>query len=365
MKTRFASLTQLMALAVLACCCFSTFATAQDNNQNDSTARGRFVVMPKPVLSGVKPANTLQEWNGSYTYNNTQYNFVMVGADPSTNATATVTTYLIPIVFQIGSSTFDPTVGPKAPKTPFDSPFGNVVTSPIFDKTTDYVQGGTDLGATQYIDAFQRGNFWSIVQNNPNSHLLLAPNVLPKVVLNVPAQYGRTKTEFGCTNCGEVDINWFDSQLPAIMAAYPQITPDTFPIFVTYNTYLTEGSGFSCCIGGYHSNNGPQTYAHFTYIGVPGAFSQDVSALSHEVGEWADDPLYPQQNNSPCGILEVGDPLEGTANYGTWPYTLHGFTYHLQDLVFIGYFGAPLSTSVNSWWSFQNYPFTRICQNGS
>jgi len=33
--------------------------------------------------------------------------------------------------------------------------------------------------------------------------------------------------------------------------------------------------------------------------------------------------------------------------------------------VWIGYFGAPLSTSANSWYSFQNYPFTRICQNGS
>ena len=27
------------------------------------------------------------------------------------------------------------------------------------------------------------------------------------------------------------------------------------------------------------------------YIDHPGAFSQDVSALSHEIGEWMDDPL--------------------------------------------------------------------------
>ena len=50
-----------------------------------------------------------------------------------------------------------------------------------------------DLGHTQYIDAFQRGNFWSIVQNNPNSHLLLGGptagiTVLPELTLNVPAQ---------------------------------------------------------------------------------------------------------------------------------------------------------------------------------
>ena len=38
----------------------------------------------------------------------------------------------------------------------------------MFDSTTTYTQGGVDVGTTQYDDAFQRGNFWSIVQNNPN-----------------------------------------------------------------------------------------------------------------------------------------------------------------------------------------------------
>ena len=72
------------------------------------------------------------------------------------------------------------------------------------------------------------------------------------------------------------------------MTQHSQINPTTFPIFETTNTYLTEGG---CCIGGYHSANGAQTYAHFTYITFAGDFSQDVSALSHEVGEWMDDPL--------------------------------------------------------------------------
>jgi hypothetical protein len=149
------------------------------------------------------------------------------------------------------------------------------------------------------------------------------------------------------------------------MTAHSVITPASFPIFETANTYLTSGG---CCIGGYHSANGTQSYSHFTYITYAGDFSQDVSAMSHEVGEWMDDPLTPHQNNTPCGILEVGDPLEGGSAghpYGTWTYPLHGFTYHLQDLTFIGYFGAPLSTSVNSWYTFQGFPFTQICQNGS
>jgi hypothetical protein len=34
--------------------------------------------------------------------------------------------------------------------------------------------------------------------------------------------------------------------------------------------------------------------------------------------------------------------------------TVNGFTYKLQSLVFLNYFGAPRSTSLNSWLSFQN-----------
>jgi len=130
------------------------------------------------------------------------------------------------------------------------------------------------------------------------------------------------------------------------------------PIFLTYDIYLTEFNTL-CCIGGYHSSIGSQpggqTYSYATYVDSPGAFSQDVSALSHELGEWMDDPFV--DNNVNCNdnsIMENGDPLENEANYGDYPYTVNGFTYNLQSLVFIGYFGAPRSTSVNSWLSFQN-----------
>jgi hypothetical protein len=110
----------------------------------------------------------------------------------------------------------------------------------------------------------------------------------------------------------------------------------------------------------------PQSYAEATYVDHVGAFSQDVSALSHEVGEWMDDPLTVNfnGNNTPCGILEVGDPLENNPNFGGFPYSLHGFTYNLQDLVTLPYFGAPPSTSVNNFFTFQGESLT-VCQNGS
>jgi len=362
MKPSSTRLGLLIALTLVIIICLSAVALAQDNNASDEKAVPRFEVLARPIDPNLPtPANTLQEWNGSFTYNGNQYNYVMVGADPSTNQGALIPTIIIPLKIVLSDgSTFDPLAG-----GPF-SALARTITSPIFDRSTDYTQGGVDLGHTQYIDAFQRGNFWSIVQNNPNSHLLLGgPNagitILPEQTLNVPAGSGHLGSPFG-HQVAEVSYGYLDGQIGTIMSQYSQIQPNTFPIFMTYNTYLTSGG---CCIGGYHGNRSAQTYAHFTYIGYPGDFAQDVSALSHEVGEWADDPLYPSRNNTPCGILEVGDPLENLPNYGAYPYTLHGFTYNLQDLTFIGYFGAPLNTSVNSWWTFQNYPFTRICQNGS
>ena len=143
---------------------------------------------------------------------------------------------------------------------------------------------------------------------------LATPKVIPLQTLTVPAADGKVSTEFGIT-VGTADITWFDGQMQTILTKYAKIiTPTSLPIFITYDSYLTEGE---CCIGGYHSSYGstaaPQAYSHFTYISTPGIFSQDVSALSHEVGEWLDDPLVVNTNGNPvsCGILEVGDPEEG------------------------------------------------------
>jgi len=292
----------------------------------------------------------------------------MVGSAPSSNTTATVTTYIIPVKITITNR--------NGTKTSFDPSHvlsnGNTVTtntvkSPLFDATTTYVQGGVNVGTTQYIDAFQRANFWGTVSSHPNSHLLLNASVKAEQTLSPSRTYGKTGNVFGFT-AALVDINWFDAQIPALVSKFG-IQPNQFPIFLLYDTYLTQGG--SCCIGGYHSSEGsvsnPQAYAEATYVDHPGAFSQDVSALSHEIGEWADDPLTVNYNgnNTPCGILEDGDPEEGFSNYGAFPYVLHGFTYNLQDLVMLPYFGAPATTSLHHWFSFQGNSSLSVCSNGS
>ncbi len=155
---------------------------------------------------------------------------------------------------------------------------------------------------------------------------------------------------------GLADINYYDSLVQGFMSSLGA-TPNVLPFFIFYDVYLTSGG--RCCIGGYHNANGAQptgqTYSNAAYVDEVGQFSQDVSAMSHELGEWMDDPFVDNfvncQDNS---VMEVGDPLVGNANFGAFPYKLNGFTYNLQSLVFIGYFGAPTKDSANKWLSFQN-----------
>lgn len=354
----------------------SGIAFAQDAQIEPGSERPLYVVL-KPNLhqpqtqaqSRILAASTpLQTWNGSFSYAGTTYNYNMVGTKPSSNTTAKVTAYIIPVKIVITTRagtkvTYDPNTVP--PNTGGKTALANTVASPIFQPNVNFTSGGTSMGTTQYIDAYQRANFWGT--GDTGSHLLLGgPTVLETMTLSPPTRYGKLGSVFGFT-AGLVDINWFDAQLQNFITT-KAIPANTFPIFLTYNVYLTQNN--SCCIGGYHNSMGslsaPNSYAHATYVSRVAAFAQDVSALSHEVGEWADDPLVVNVNgnNTPCGIMENGDPLENNANFGDFGYTVNGFTYNLQDLVTLPYFGAPPSTSVNGEFTFHGEGLT-VCQNGS
>jgi len=102
-----------------------------------------------------------------------------------------------------------------------------------------------------------------------------------------------------------------------------------------------------CGILGYHSAYTPSTLLQ-TYVvsdfDTAGLYLGDVSVLTHEVGEWMDDPMgtnpTPLWGNTGQVVgcqnnLEVGDPLTGTI---LPPVTMNGFTYSLQELVFFSWF---------------------------
>jgi hypothetical protein len=344
-----------LLVTLLALCWFSSIGVAQDDTYPNPTPR--FLTLPaQPQI--LVPATNLPQWNGSFKdLTGTVRNFTMVGPSPlKNNGTTTIPVFLIPIKMVYGKHNGNMTFDPN--KAEFQGTHRSVtktiLASPIFRSEIDFKQGGTDLGKTQYIDAFQRGTFWGeAVKKHNKYHVLLAkPRILPEQSIHVPPTEGRVGTEYGKT-VGFMDSIAFSTIVQTYLSKFVQIQPDTLPIFLTYDVYLTSGG---CCVGGYHTSyGGPpggQTYVWSTTIDQgTGVFSQDTDTLSHEIGEWMDDPFV--DNEVGCtgtGLLEVGDPLGGDDH----PYTVDGFTYHLQDLVFLPYFGAPRTTSLHGWYSFQN-----------
>jgi hypothetical protein len=347
---------------------FAAVTAAQETQYPDiPDARPMYTVGPnhlEPAPLASSPASAhLTQWNGSFTdLTKKKVTFTMVGTDPAKGSIkTTVPVYIIPIKMVYGKTngnhTFDPI---KEKLSDGRTVVNNLIASPIFGTNLNFTQGGTDVGTTQYTDAYQRANFWESVHLKANAgyHVLLGkPVVLPEQTITVPKSLGGVYTNpFASGIVGIYDMAAFDKKLRTFMKKFSQINPGVLPVFVTYNIYLTQGA---CCVGGYHDSIGGhpagQTYSYATYVGSRDAFAENVSALSHEIAEWMDDPFV--DNKVHCednDILEVGDPLENDSNYGTYPYAYGGFTYNLQSLVFLGYFGAPRSTSLHSWLAFQN-----------
>jgi hypothetical protein len=67
-------------------------------------------------------------------------------------------------------------------------------------------------------------------------------------------------------------------------------------------------------------------------------------------------------NESPCGSgYSVSEGAVNEPNYGAFAYKVNGFTYHLEDLATPVFFGAPASTSLDGWLTFQDNHVT-VCQ---
>jgi hypothetical protein len=321
------------------------------------------------------------------------YQGVIVGRNPNehgASAAVSVPAQIIPLVLKFhrigtavdlntgiittrsGNISSDPTVADTGCFAgSANVPLQVMAQSPIF-KNADFNFGGTDVGTTQYTDAFQRGGFWSIIDKD-DYHLHLNPKVFAPVVVDVPAASGLSlkKNVFEpafsmCSPEGLVDINFLDAVVVSELTTLPGINPGTFPMFMIYNTGMSIGDPTNlgnCCAGGYHSINpaGPttfQTYSPFDFD-VSGFFvssANDTAIASHEVAEWANDPYI--INNTPLwghtgqvfgcqGNLEVGDPLTGTEApriVGT-----NGFTYHLQELAFFSWFFGNPSLGIHGW----------------
>ena len=354
----YATMKHLLALLLVAC---AATAVGQQRHINGTPY---FVVRPggnaTTAMSQAAVAANIPLWSSHFASGGTTYNYTMVGANPNTsNVTTKVPVILIPVRFKFGTTTISPTVAACGGAV---SALTRLQKSPIFNNFP-FVEGTTNVGTTQYLDAYQRANFWQSVGSvTPNYHTLLSP-VTTKAVqtITVPAASGKLIGAFcGTQQVGTADINFVDAKLQGLLTSLA-IPSTSLPIFVSYDVFETSGGG--CCILGYHSataSNKTYLIAAYSDAGIFSVPIQDIHAMSHEIGEWMDDPfgnnIVPTwgkvgqvsgcQNN-----LENGDPVTGKA----FTATLNGFTYHPEDLVFFSWFARQSpSIAVNGWYTFLN-----------
>lgn len=342
-----------------------------DALHGDAAAAAQLVHPAAPVP--MAPGNTVPVFSS-----NNPFPFTMVGTDPRiAGAGATnVTVMIIPLRLNYINAN-GVLVASLSPSNigcnDNQSVLARVMNSPLFNPVT-WHEGNVIVGVTQFTDAFQRANFWSSVSTvSPNFHVMLNPQVLPEVTVPVTAGLGSLGNGM-CANhpVGTVNFQYLDGVVQSLISAL-NIPPTVLPLFLTYDIGETTTG---CCSLGYHTVMGPTafnpgifTYAVSSYLdpnanqafGVPLAVS-DISILSHELGEWLDDPLgnniVPQWGkvgqipNSCQNNLEVGDPLTGTNSN---VFMADGTIYTVQDLAFFSWFArqAP-SIAVNGWYSTLN-----------
>jgi hypothetical protein len=342
------------------------------------------------------------------------YTGVIVGANPFTKGDnrgdnkgdgegdnsrdVSVKTFVVPVIVTLnsvgttispnpppgGSFTVGPgvtTIDPSVADTPCLGTGGNnnpttlLLQSPLLNSAL-FDMGGTIVGNTQYIDAFQRAEFWNALgpEGRQGYHLRLSPVLLPAIRINIPADQGAalgTGLLGACDPLGIIDFGFFDnliqtSILPIL--AKQGVDPSTFPILLFKNVVTADmpiTNLNNCCFLGYHSSTSTvpfQTYSplEFDTAGLFGPSAADTAVMSHEVAEWANDPFgdnptpaWGGTGQVPPGFcqnnFEVGDPLTGTA----FPPVVmsNGFTYHLQELAFFSWFYASPSVGIHGWFS--------------
>jgi len=352
----------LFAMAVLCGAAPALFAQEKQLPAQPRRYKPRSAVFPLKNAKALLPqimtqsaiGSTVPLWSYSLVspFDNKSYSGQMVGRSPLFHGqrTTTVKTYLVPVILTFADTgiVFDPTTNDACLGS---SVLSTVQNSPIF-QTTDYIMNGVDVGSAQYIDAFQRANFWTNVSVAGNSyHTVLGLTTLPAVKVTVPVANGQTNLGIFCGFFGNMDINWWDNYVQTTLIpslASKGVGPTNLPLFLFDSVveYL-NGDPNQCCVFGYHNSYTPngvlQTYS-ISNFDTTATFGGDIGTLSHEVGEWMDDPLTtnptPAWGNtgqvSGCqNNLEVGDPLSGTLFPSV---TMNNFTYNPQELAFFSWF---------------------------
>lgn len=311
-------------------------ANKMSSDSKDAMKQGRVISVPN--------------FGSSFTFNGLVFPFTMVGRAPQKGDTTEVETQFIPI-----SLFFDGFV---------DANGNNIVLDvapllPAIQNSPNFRNAGYETGFTQFGDAVQRAEFFSVMKDDWHT-VLRKPQMLTPVQIEVPANtrigqlfQTRTTRELFAV----IDTGFFISQLNTIIQL-EKLDVDALPIALTNRVFLGTNANINqCCIVGFHTafdagTKGPnqlvQTFAWASWAGngIFGGTFQDVVALSHEVSEWMDDPfinnatpswLFPGSNTACQSNLETGDPIEVFANAG-FPVTIDGTLFHPQTEALLQWF---------------------------
>ena len=302
---------------------------------------------------------TIAHWHGTTANpNGITYGYTMVGSDPNNCSGAacstTIEADITPLIVNIDGMTFDGTAvlgatlaSPQFATNDYGSTTaataaGAFPNSPAFIRGAGGKLSQGDKGVQlQLEDATMRAQFNKVGKNSPY-HVILHPNVLPAVTINVPNNQGTLIVSGRGVLGADINISWWSGQIKNLENS---ADPTHLPIYLTNQVLLYEGSPGNCCVIGYHgtratgfgtgsaNSNGNavvQTFAWASYV-QPGFYSranggtdwalQDIHALSHEIAEWGDDPFVnntvepwvtPTAPQYGCtGVLETGDPVVG------------------------------------------------------
>ncbi|MBZ5522571.1 MAG: hypothetical protein LAP21_10070 [Acidobacteriia bacterium] len=308
---------------------------------------------------------TVPHFSGSFSFQGQPFPYIIAGGDPRQGETTVIRTQMIPISMSFegyDDSNGDPVTLDVSPVV---EPFRN---SPNFRKST-YGTGFTQLG-----DAVQRAEFFHAMDNDWHT-LLDPPKPLAGVTIDVPRGLAtlyrnrRTGVIFAV-----VDEGFFLSHLNTILQLQ-NIDPEALTIALTTNVFLAQSGDIRlCCTVGFHTafdagqqagRQVVQTFVWSSWVepGIFGPNFADVTAVSHEMSEWLNDPFgsnlvpawqYPNGAGGCQDNLEPGDPLEGFPNL-SYPVTIGSMTYHPQSAALLQWFSREKpSSAIDGVYSFPN-----------
>jgi hypothetical protein len=350
------------------------------------------------TMGGAKPLSTAKTLTHFYRTSanpddGVTYGWNMVGVDPSSDRSSTITVDITPINVIVDGITFNATdilagtlASPQFANndygtTPAATAAGAFPNAPALIRGSGGALSQDDAGnRLQLEDATMRAQFNATGASG--YHLRLNPVVHPALTLTAPTGVGTLLQSGRGVVFASVGVTWWASVVQNLMQS---ADPTHLPLYLTNNILLHIGSDpTNCCIIGFHGagevnghgtgsvhgngNQSVQTFAWASWV-RPGIYAranggtdwalQDIHALSHEIAEWGDDPfvnntvepwLTPTAPQYGCtDVLETGDPVVAIGfaiGHNTTDQTLNpigstasfdGF-YHPEDEVFLPWF---------------------------